>query len=242
MSGRRGSKEVAVIEGGLGQVPDFVNKGDARGNENITQDDIIVPRLNLIQTISPECDENDPNFVEGAKAGMFINNLTRELYESPVVIIPVAYRKEYVIFKERSAGGGFKGSYPSEAEAQNFIEMSAETNLEIIETGVHFCLLVKDNGSFEEVVVTMTSTKLKASRKLNSLVRMRGTDRFAGTYKVFSVRAENEHGKYHTIDVANAGWASQDLYKKAEKIYGAIVAGEREVDYSGPEVTEEEAF
>lgn len=227
---------------GIGAAPSYVSE-EVRGNENITTDDIIVPRLNLLQTISPELDENDARYIEGAKAGMFVNNLTMVLHPSPVVIIPIVYRREYVIFKERKAGGGFKGSHPTEAEALKAIAESEEGQLECIETGVHFCFLVGANGEISEIVFTMTSTKLKASRKLNSLVRLREKDRFAGTYKIVSVPDENIHGKFHTIDVVNDGWATEEQYKAAEEIYKAIGEGEREVDHSEAKgETGDEAF
>lgn len=222
--------EIAKVAAPDGDVPDYIKKG-ARGNESVGTDDLIIPRLTVLQTISPEVDEDDPKHVAGAKAGMFVNSLTKELYPSPLKIVPIFYQKEWVVFAKRTAGGGFKGSFPSPAEAQEFIRGSENANqLEAIETANHFCFILKDNGKTEEVVFSMTSTKLKASRTLNSLIRMRAADRWAGVYIVTTTKESNDKGTFHNISIANAGWAPKDVYVKGEETYKGIIAGSKAID------------
>ena len=214
------SKDLAKKdESAMATVPDYVKEGQ-RGSENVGADDLIIPRLALIQQLSPQMDKTKPEFNEDAEAGYFVNSLTGEVYPAPINIVPITYRKEYVVFKDRKKGGGFRGTYPTQAAAVEFISGEDDApDLEITDTAVHFCFIVKSDGSFEEIVVPMTSTKMKISRKLNSLIRMRGTDSFAGTYILGSVAESNDMGTFHNMTVANAGWASEDIYKAAEEVY-----------------------
>ena len=45
------------------------------GLDTITTDDIATPRLKVLAAMSPEVDE-----IDGAKAGMIINNVSKKLY------------------------------------------------------------------------------------------------------------------------------------------------------------------
>lgn len=224
-------------------IPAYINQGEARGNENVTTDDLVIPRLGLLQKISPELDKNDPAFIKGAEEGQFVNSLTKEVHSSPAQIVPVFYRKEFVVFKKREAGGGFRGTFQSDQEAQEFISQQEDaTQLESIETGNHFCFLIKEDGSFDEVTIPMTSTKLKISRQLNSLIRLRGGDRWAGMYLLGSTAEKNDMGSFYNISIANAGWAPEDAYKAAEEVYEQIKAGVKTADYGDDEKKEEKEF
>ena len=88
----------------------------------------------------------------------------------------------------------------------------------------------------------MTSTKLKISRQLNSLIRLRGGDRWAGMYLLGSVPDSNDQGNFMSLSVANAGWAPEDAYKAAEEVYTQVKAGVKTADYGPEGKTEEKEF
>ena len=228
------TKAVAVKEA---QVPDYIKQdGPSRGNENVGADDIVIPRLILLQKISPELDKNEASFIEGAEAGQFANSLTREVYGDLLDIVPIFYRKEWVVFKDRKKGGGFRGTFQTEHDAKTFCDGHEEAaDLEINETGNHFCYAVRKDGSFDEITIPMTSTKLKVSRQLNSLVRLRGGDRFCGKYSLGSVSEKNDFGTFYNFSVAANGWASKEAYEAAGNTYEMIKSGAKDADYGGEE-------
>ncbi|KKL86468.1 hypothetical protein LCGC14_1944460, partial [marine sediment metagenome] len=138
------------------QLPDYIrSKGPARGSEEVKSADLVIPRLEIVQSLSPARKKTDPMFIEGAEEGMIFNNVTRELY-ADVRIVPVYFRKEFLIWKDREHGGGFRGAFPSQPEAEE-----ARTALEdgefcaVIDTAQHFCLIVRSNGRSNEIVVSM---------------------------------------------------------------------------------------
>lgn len=239
-------------------MPDFVNQNSGRGNEDVTVDDLSIPRLDVIQALSPQRKKSDPAYIEGAEEGMLFNSVTMALYGTEVAFVPVFFRKEYVIWKARNAGGGFHGAFSSQAEAQ--AEMRAngwdtETYTdnkqvlpayEAIETAQHFGLIVKSPSEFEEVVISMAKSKLKTSRQLNTLCKMAGGDRFASMYNIKAIEVNGDKGDYYSMAVKRMGFVTEDIYRVGEALYNAVSGGERDVNYVEAEAedaeTEEEKY
>jgi len=215
----------------------------SRGAENVTTDDLIIPRLEIVQSLSPCRKKSDPSYVDGAEEGMLYNNVTRELYGPEVMLMPVFYKKEWLIWKDRLKGGGFRGAFPSELEAAQFrATLDNPDDYDIQDTAQQFCLLVKADGTAEEIVVSMAKTKLKASRKWNSLIRLAGGDSFSRVYRLSGVNVQNANGdEYYTIDVANAGFPTEELYRRAEALYDAVSAGKAKVSEAVDGVAGDEA-
>jgi hypothetical protein len=230
-------KEVAVREQGelalTGQVPDFLQQYGAVGNESVGVEDIVIPRLGLIQSLSPEVDDSDPKYIEDAKPGDFFNSLTREVYASPVSVVFVDRKKEFTVFKKRSAGGGFRGSFGSEAEAKIAIQTGDDPidQMEIVETAMNFGLILNaDNKVISEIVIPMTSTKLKVDRQINSMIRLRGAARFASVFYLESTKEKNDKGTFYNIKATIGPWVTADIAAAAKRMYDAIHSGDRRVD------------
>lgn len=226
-------KEVATVNSGLIMTtrPDWIpGSGEqARGSENVSTADLIIPRLELVQALSPIKEEDS-----SAKDGDIYNSVTKQIYGQAINLIPVFYRKEYLIWAIREKGkpqpvDSFKGAHQTPDAAHLVIEgFENPDDYEVIDTPQQFCLLVQEDGTTEEVVVSMSRTKNKVSRKWNSLIRMAGGDRFGKVYSLYSVKEKNAYGTFYNFDVEPVGWPSQALYKKAESIYAAITSGAME--------------
>jgi len=222
---------VAKVEQDLvvSEMPDWMKDmgEDTRGNEGITKDDLVIPRLGLIQAISPEIDKNDPLFLEGAEQGMLFNTLTKALYDE-VLVIPLMFEKQFLLWKDRKKGGGFGGQFASEEEAAQALEGMEESQYwEILDTPTHLCLVVSDGKPYE-IAIPMPKSKAKVSRQWNSVIRLNGGPRFSRVYKIKSVNDKNSVGeKFMNLQVVPAGFPSQDLFKLAESIYTEIASGEK---------------
>lgn len=214
---------VGIVE----DMPDWMKEmgNDNRGNEGITKDDLVIPRLSIIQAISPELDENDPAHIEGAKNGMMFNTLTRKLY-SEILVIPVMYEKKYLLWRDRKKGGGFGGQYDTEQEANAAIDdMEDPDAWEVADTPTHLCLVVSDGKPFE-IAVPMPKSKAKISRQFNSTIRLFGGPRFSRVYKISVVDDKNNAGeKFKNFRIDPAGFPNQELFKLAEKLYTDLSTG-----------------
>lgn len=225
------------------QMPDFLREkqGSARGQENVQAEDLVIPRLEVVQDLSPCRKRNDPNYIEGAQEGMLYNNVTRELYGENVLVVPVGFVKEWLIWKDREKGGGFRGAFPTQADAEAARDQLEDADdCEVIDTNQQFCLLIKPDGTAEEIVVSMAKSKAKVSRKWNSLIRLANGDSFSRVYRLSAVEdTNNKNQKFYNFGVAQAGFPAEAVYRRAEKMYEAIVKGhvvaDRGSDMSGGE-------
>src|SRR5688572_12124300 len=103
------AKAVATQNANL---PAYIKQNQqARGSENVDMGDVAIPRIEIVQMLSPCLKKNDAAYIEGAEAGMLYNSVTRELYGHKVDVIPVYFKKQWLVWKDRKAGGGFGGAY-----------------------------------------------------------------------------------------------------------------------------------
>lgn len=216
------------------QLPAFLaNQTTARGSENVKSEDLVIPRLELTQDLSPCRKKTDPNYIDGCTEGMMYNNVTRQLYGTEALVVPVYFKKEWLIWKNRDAGGGFRGAFSSEADAESAMAALEDgSDCEVVDTAQHFCLLVTpDTGKVEEIVISMNKSKMKVSRKWNSLIRMNGGDSFGRVYRIGSVTEKNNKNQdYYNFVISPAGFPSEELFKRAEGLYDAISAGSVQID------------
>jgi hypothetical protein len=90
-------KQVATkstTEVSLGDISvDSILKSAGRGLENITNDDITIPRLAIVQSGSPQRKKKDEKYIEGAEEGNMFNTVTNQLYDSSITIYLVDIEK-----------------------------------------------------------------------------------------------------------------------------------------------------
>ena len=235
MAKKEQTTEVATQMNGVSaEMPDWLKKGNA-GSEEVGAKDMILPRIDVLQALSPQIKKSDPAFIPGAEQGQIFNTVTGEIYGQDVTFIPVMFRKEYVLWKLRKAGGGFIGAFKTESEANQALAATQNpADCEVVESHQHFAMVLTDHGT-EEAVFSMTKSKLKVSRALNTLIQIAGVDRFAKAYKIEAVEATSDKGDFWSFKVTNAGFVSQELYGKGKELYEMIKAGAADVDRSAPE-------
>lgn len=92
------------------------------GLKELSANEKSIPFLNLLQANSPEVENNSP---PGAKAGMFINSVTKELIdgEKGLLIRPVFVQRTFVEWIDRDKGGGVVARHLfTSAEVQDAID------------------------------------------------------------------------------------------------------------------------
>lgn len=222
-------------------IPDYIKQG-SRGAENVGNEDLIIPRIELVQALSPVRKKSDAAYIEGAEEGMLYNNVTRVLYGASVVVVPVFYSKQFLIWKDRKQGGGgsngFRGAFNSKAEADDTVSALGEEGLEVTDTAQHFVLVKpKTEGArWEEAVISMAKSKMKVSKRWNSLIRLSHADSFARAYALSAVTETNARNEsYYNYSISTLGFVPKDVYMQAEKLYETVRAGAVKVsaDFDG---------
>lgn len=221
------------------QLPAYIKQGTNRGSENVGQEDLQLPRIDILQALSPQVNKKKEEYIDGAEVGMLYNTLTGELF-TEVFVTPVTFTKRFLVWVDRKKveNGGLRGVFDTPEEAEDFVEAQDDAdNLEIVPTAEHLMLL--DDGS--EVIVSMAKSKMKVSRKFNSLVRLSAGDRFSRRYVITTVGDKSPKGEFENFKISQSGYPSEEVYLKAEKLYEAITSGavkQKQANYSDASASE----
>ncbi len=247
-------KEVTVADQtGLAERPGFMGD-EQRGSENVTIQDITIPRLSMVQDLSPQRKKNNAEYIEGCEEGMLFNTVTTELYPSSVLFVPAYFRLEWLVWKHRDAGGGLQGVFATQEEAVEFVgqhplagQMTEKNEpvLDVQDTAQHFGLLLDPNSPAEdpratEIVISMSKSQLKPSRQFNSQIRIAGGDRWERLYRFSAVQVDGGKGEYYNWKVEQLGFVSEAIFAQAEVLYDSIKTGQRDVNREEP-IAQEEA-
>jgi hypothetical protein len=93
-------KEVAVVSSQAGQLPAFLQGQKKQASlGNIDKTDLIIPRVKLLQAISPEITESN---LPGAKAGQFWHTLMGQPLGDRVRFVPIVIRKTIALWPPRN--------------------------------------------------------------------------------------------------------------------------------------------
>jgi hypothetical protein len=209
--------------------------GDAnKGFENVTATDMAIPFITILQALSPQVKRGDQQ-IEDANEGDIFNTVTGTLYagDEGIFFIPATFKKAVVEWKPRDEGGGFVAQYDDLSEAPNAQKdangrlVTPEGNV-LVDTAYHYGLLVDPvTGEYSPVVISMTSTQLKKSRKWNTLMSNLKLTKADGTkftppmfgymYKLTTIPEENASGSWSGWEIELYGQThSIDLYHAAK--------------------------
>lgn len=220
------STEVAVptaFTPSANTLPDFLKDQEvSRGNENVGNN-VEIPRLKLLQKMNDEVDPNHASYVEGAKPGMFLNVLNKQLH-TEVYVISVNFKVEYVIWRKREAGGGKQGTFDTRPEAMEWIESQKDSDDYDLQENHQHLLLVYDQETGAlcktPAIMDFSGSKLRVSKNWNSKLLERGGDRFSTIWKFKPVSQSNDKGSWVNISAEYVGYvANEDDYKAAEALY-----------------------
>jgi hypothetical protein len=217
------------------QAPEHIKTGVTRGNENVNTDDLVIPRLEIVQALSPCRTEGNAEYNPHAKVGDLMNSVNNQLYGREVFVVPIFYTKQWLVWKKKTAGGGFMGAFPDPEKAEDRKNEAVGAGdkadaIEVIDTPTHMCLLVnREKGTVDEIILSLPRTKAKISRQWNSMIRMAGGDRFSRVYRVTTNHEKNAKGEFENYAIAQSGFPAKGLYERAEKLYSEIKAGTKNV-------------
>lgn len=155
------NKSVVADVGGFGE---FANGG----LDNVGAADLLVPRLTILQDLSPQLKSTKTEYIEGAKPGDICDVGTGELFPNGIMFLPIFYRKDYLEWAPRKSGKGLIAIHSDPAILDQCSRDNEKNqpmlngNL-IAETAQMFGLNLSADG--RKSFIPMASTQLKKSRK-----------------------------------------------------------------------------
>lgn len=141
-----------------------------QGIEGVRKEDLLMPRLTILQALSPQVNERKVEFVEGAKPGLIINTATNQFWPE-IHFLPVAYQRRHIEWRPRKQGGGLVHDYGTDPSILDQCEPSPDgkgpprtpDGNELVVAGTWYGLNLSDDGS--QGFIAMSSTQLKKSRR-----------------------------------------------------------------------------
>lgn len=198
---------------------------DAAAGNDFGRDDLAIPYLMVLQPQSPQVMERADEYIEGAKAGMFYNTVTGQIYdgEAGIVLVPVAYMRSHKAWWPRNSkkGKGLVHDYGQDASILQRCFRDEDTGKsmtpeghELVVSGDHYVYLVDEGtGEFQSALFAMSSTLLKNSRKWNTLqAQLRAPHpmkpgqtfnpaTYYMSYLVTTVPESNEKGNWFNVEI-----------------------------------------
>lgn len=219
MPKKKDEKEMVVSES---NVPDVV-RDKGMGQETLDDENQQLPRVKLLQPLSPEVEDGD------CKPGQMVNSLTGDNYGKELVFQPLMRLKSRIMWKPREEGGGIlcssnDGIRPRNTEyAEECLKCpkgkwNDKTPPECVE---YINYLILPEGAEMPVILPMEKTKLKAAARLKSLIRYKGTSKsvFDFKYKISTRKEENNKGSFFVYSIDPSGEASAEEKDAAKAWY-----------------------
>ena len=221
-----------------------------KGTQNISQEDLALPFLKILGQLSPEVNERDGKYVEGAKPGKIINTVTNQLFDT-LQVVPVFYKRQYIEWQDRGTSTGAPVAI-HEADSDIVSQTTRGKDYKdrlpngnyLENTASHFVLTVGDNPS--TALISMKSTQLKVSRKWNSMmmgIKMQGKNglftppTYSHIYNLSTVQMSNDKGTWFGWDVAKVGPVEdKNVYDMAKTFAESVGKGEVQTKHESQEV------
>lgn len=207
----------------LAIVPDYIKTDTPpRGNENVTLDDANKPYILLAQGNNDVFKSHHERYISGLEQGQLYHTVTNKNYGTSMDVCLVTFDKVFTVEPIDNKKDEFHGSFQTRQEANNKVvtlEREGTTGLIVNQKINHYGLHVDDDGKYTKICIPMKRGKLSAHKKLNTMVRENGRDRFSIVYRMFTVVQTNKQNEFYNLDFKPIGYPTKEVYQAAEKMH-----------------------
>ena len=228
-------------------IPSWMQDDAGLGTEAIGTDAMEMPRVKLLQALSPELDDN-----EALRAGMWFHTITEEEYGKELTIIPCYSTLSYILWRPQDDGGGIlaradDGVHWSPPDAifnvrlKGGQEVTWKTAKTVAASRLHLfgtenpedpashpaavaminvaclCPDMLDTGPF---VVTFQRSGHSVGKKFMSNLKMSRIPSFGRMFNLTSVKIDGPSGPYLEPRVKAVGRVEdEELYARCKEMY-----------------------
>jgi hypothetical protein len=180
-------------------------KGMDTGFEGTSSETFKTPFMKMLQAMSPELKPKDPEYVDGAKMGMFCNSATKELHEELNVVL---LKVEHSLISWKPDRGGFAGRHNKSEEGrvvanQDGVQKWDAVGNDVIDTVEFFCMNADDPSDI--FILSLSKASLKHAKSWATRVRSLKSDgkpvgvSWAGVWNITLMEESNSKGSWYTI-------------------------------------------
>lgn len=244
------AEEIAVPN----TVPSFMEPYRGKGLEGLSKADLEIPRIKLLQALSPECTEfND------AKPGHFWHTIGEVSLGPSIKIVPVYTDISFILWRPRHMGGGIlaraaDGIHWSPADAHFTVQLVKDgpqvtwtTKATVAQSGLdewgssniadpnsqpaatkmyNVAVILPDlDRELSPAVVTMQRTAITVARKFMGKLKISNLPSFGQYYTMESAPDQSPLGKFFNYKFTKAGLVQNEAeFKDYEQTYAAFKA------------------
>jgi len=215
-------------------------------------DSYSIPRIAVLEKMSPEVDEAKAEYIEGAKPGMLCNAVMGELYTDGLLVVPVKRRDVFLEWNPRPPAG--PGGFVAE---HNLIDGKAilkqctrnEKGYDITPNGTElhnplefYVLYSDDQGqSWNKAIIAMNRTRRKEGRNWNSRIDAfsRGgqiMSQLTQVYELLTARREKDGNVSYVFKIGKGQFLPElldnadEVINDAKMFLAQINSGKAKVD------------
>lgn len=251
------STDLAKAENALAAM-DFGDHA-GKGMENVTQADIAIPFLGIVQKLSPQLDAQHEKHIKGCVEGDLFNSVTNELLGGKVHFVACCKDSQYVEWVPRDKGGGLVAMHSPASEfvrdvksrATDQFKLKTDDGNDLVETHYVYGMLIEGpEGKTVQtpIVIGFSSSKIKVYRsQLMTPIRTVKGDppMYAFRWAITTVPAKNKAGQpYHNFKIEPAcnsvaesanlpGTDFENLLKEGMALVEAVHGGTAKADVAG---------
>jgi hypothetical protein len=238
--------EVAVQEPHNG-IPDYMKGYTKAKIGNIDVTDLVIPRVKLLQALSPELAD-----FNNAKVGTFWHTIANENMGSELLAVPIVIKKSYVLWSPRNDDRGIlaramDGVHWDNPNAEFTVKPKGSANSVIYKLAA----TVAESGlaefgssipgdpqsvpaasltynmlwyfpEFPELspsVIINTRSSIKPMQQLLSKIEAKPIAHYGQMYTIGIVQQKGAEGPYFNFTYSGAGFVDQDTIKITESLY-----------------------
>lgn len=208
-----------------------------QGFEETDQQSFAIPFLVVLQANSPQCKRSDGSYIPGAIEGMFFNTATEELFdgEKGITVCPAHFKRVYTEWTgTKDEGGTFAGEHDV-ATGEEILRNChrdedgndrTEDGHIIVDGRNHYLILVKEDGTFEPVLLSLTSTQIKKSKKWVTQMKNIHPVMSSQMWKLTTVGESKDKYTWSGIKVEHIGMVqSMAVYQAAKEFHEMVRSG-----------------
>ena len=222
-------------------VPDFLkNVVGHEGLENVTKDDLVLPRLMICQGLSPQRQRGKVNYIEGLQDGQLFNTVTNEVYGESVRVVPLLFTKSRILFKAMTEGGGILCQSFNGIDGGRLAKLCAQCpksqfTPELPPECTNFMNFVSVLlPSKQLIAVSFKSTAIKKGKNWNTNMTMKNKPSYSQVWEIKTTPETNTKGTFFSPVMTFQGFTQdQELYKFAKGEYESLRGQVIQTDETG---------
>lgn len=226
------------------------------GMENVNAArDLTIPRLTILQALSPQVKKEKPEFIKGAQVGQICDTAIQKLWDESIEFLPVHFKVQWLEWAPRSSGKGLIAIHDDNSILEHCEKDEKGRNITdsgnlVVETATFMGFNLSEGG--RRCFISLSSTQRKKAKKLLDLAtseRLKGANGefvpplFYRSYTMSVVPESNNEGDWYgwRIERSKAlpemGEEGAKLFQEAVRFRDSIEAGNEKIDTSAMDDT-----